>query len=420
MQRVGFFSTPSLAQTADSAENSPIIEAIFAETPFYGESGGQVGDRGRVLGGRDFEGDVIDVQKPVPDLIVAHIRPKKGTLQVGTSYTQETDREVRALTARNHTATHLIHWALRKVLGTHVKQAGSLVAPDLLRFDFTHFQPMTEAELTEVENLVNDKIWVAAPVAKQELEKEKAIAAGAIAFFGEKYGDRVRVISVGDFSVELCGGTHVDNSSEIHLFKIGSESGIAAGVRRIVAYTSRGAFDYLRAKDTEVKTIRDRLKASSSDEILGKIDKLMTTEKELRKQIEQFQAKSASGEVDDILAKASSLGGARLVTAICVPDSQGVKRLRDISDKIKQKSPESVAILGMKDPENGRASLLVAVGPKAPKGLNANELLQSIAPLIEGRGGGKPDLAQAGGAKADGLPEALTQAKTWLEKKLSS
>jgi alanyl-tRNA synthetase len=413
------YSTPPLAATADSAEKSPIIEAVFSKTPFYGESGGQVGDRGRVVGSHDFEGEVVDVQRPVPDLIVAHIRPKKGTLRVGATYRQETDTDLRALTARNHTATHLLHWALRTVLGTHVKQAGSLVAPDLLRFDFSHFQPMTEVELLQVEDLINEKIWKSEAVSKKEMKKDEAIAAGAIAFFGEKYGESVRVVKVGDYSTELCGGTHVDNSAEIHLFKIANESGIAAGVRRIIAYTSKGAFDYLRAKDAEVKVIRDRLKASSSDEILGKLDKMATTEKELRKQIEQFQAKSASGEVDEMLSQSHQIGGARVVLSLCTPDAQGVKRLRDLSDRIKQKASDSVIILGMKDPESEKASLLVAVGPQAPKAVNASELLKTIAPLIEGRGGGKPDLAQAGGAKASGLPEALKQAKSWIEKALA-
>jgi alanyl-tRNA synthetase len=420
MQSVDSFSTPSLAATADSAENSPIIEAVFAETPFYGESGGQVGDRGRVFGGANFEGDVLDVQKPVADLIVAHIRPKKGTLQVGLSYTQETDAQVRSLIARNHTATHLLHWALHKVLGNHVKQAGSMVAPDLLRFDFSHFQPMTDAELLQVEDMINEKIWLAQPVTKQVLEKDKAIAAGAIAFFGEKYGDLVRVVKIGDFSTELCGGTHINNSSEIHLFKIANESGIAAGVRRIVAYTSKGAFEYLRTKDNEVKAIRDKLRASSSDEILGKIDKMTVVERELRKQIEQIQAKSASGEVDEILARSYELGGARIVIAECAFDAQGIKRLRDISDRIKQKAANAFIILGMADPAAGKASLLAATGPQTPKSLSANELIQSVASLIAGKGGGKPDLAQAGGTQPAGLAEALKQAKVWIEKKLAT
>jgi alanyl-tRNA synthetase len=420
LHRINSYSTPPLAMTADSAEKAPIIEVVFAKTPFYGESGGQVGDQGRVLGGNDFEGEVIDVQKPTPDLIVAHIRPKKGVLRVGVEYKQETDEELRALTARNHTATHLLQWALREVLGVHVKQAGSLVAPDLLRFDFTHFQPLTEAELLKVEDLINEKIWKAQAVSKQEMKKDEAISAGAIAFFGEKYGDRVRVVKVGNFSTELCGGTHVDNSAEIHLFKISNESGIAAGVRRIIAYTSKGAFKYLRSKDTEVKLIRDRLKASSSDEILGKIEKMASVEKELRKQLEQMQAKSASGEVDDLLSKSQSVNGVRVVMSLCAPDAQGVKRLRDLSDLIKQKASDSVIVLGMKDPQSEKASLLVAVGPGAPQAIRASDLLKTIAPFIDGRGGGKPDLAQAGGTRAEGLPEALNQAKLWVQKVLAS
>jgi alanyl-tRNA synthetase len=421
MQSVSSFAAPSLAQTADSAEKSPIIEAVFAETPFYGESGGQVGDHGRVTG-NGFEGEVIDVQRPVPDLIVAHIRPIKGSIQVGARYDQETDQELRGLIARNHTATHLLHWALREVLGKHVKQAGSLVQADLLRFDFAHFQAMTEAELKRVEDMINEKIWAAQAVAKKEMGKDEAIAAGAIAFFGEKYGEKVRVVRVGDFSVELCGGTHVDNSAEISLFKIANESGIAAGVRRIIAYTSKGAFDYLRARDEQVKALRDQLKVSTTDEISGRIDKMIAAERELRKQIEQFQAKSAAGEVDEMLAQAQALkgtaGSAKLVASLCAPDAEGVKRLRDLSDRIKQKAPDAVIVLGMKDPGGEKASLLVAVGPQAPKALNANELLKELAPLIDGRGGGKPDMAQAGGTKPAGLADAIRAAQGVVGKKL--
>ncbi len=413
MKRVNIFQAPSLAATADSTEKGVIIEAIFSETPFYGESGGQVGDRGRVVSG-DFEGEVIDVQKPVPDLVVAHIRPIKGSIATGKVYRQETDQRLRALTARNHTATHLLHWALRELLGTHVKQAGSLVASDLLRFDFTHFNPLTEAEIQKIEDMINEKIWASQAVAKKEMPKDEAIAAGAIAFFGEKYGEKVRVVRVGDFSTELCGGTHVDNSAEIHLFKIASETGIAAGVRRIIAYTSQGAFDYLRSRDQQLKNVRDKIKATSTDEVLGRIDKILANEKELRKQIETFHAKSAGNEVDEMLGKAKDIAGGRLVASICAPDAQGIKRLRDLADRLKQKAPDSVVVLGMKDPESEKASLLVAVGPKAPNKLGANDILKQLAPLIEGKGGGKPDLAQAGGTKAAGLKDVLSAAEKMI------
>jgi alanyl-tRNA synthetase len=417
IQPVDFYTAPSLAQTADSAEKAPIIEAIFAETPFYGESGGQVGDHGRIQGA-GFEGEVINVLKPVPELTVAHIRPVKGSLKVGTAYEQATDLEIRALTARNHTATHLLHWALREVLGKHVKQAGSLVQPDLLRFDFAHFQAMTETELRRVEDMINEKIWAAQAVSKKEMKKDEAIAAGAIAFFGEKYGERVRVVRVGEFSTELCGGTHVDNSAEISVFKIANESGIAAGVRRIIAYTSKGAFEYLRGRDEQVKAIRDQLKVSTTDEIPSRLDKMMQNERELRKQIEQFQSKSAAGEVDEMLARAQTVGTVKLVSALCQPDAEGVKRLRDLSDRIKQKMPDSVIVLGMKDPAAEKASLLVAVGPQAPKSLSASDLLKELAPMIDGRGGGKPDMAQAGGTKPAGLADAIKAAAGLVAKKL--
>ena len=414
LQAVDFFSTPALAATADSSDKGQIIEVVFAETPFYGESGGQMGDQGRVtsiVDGAIFEGEVIDVQRPVPELVIAHVRPLKGTIKKGTTYLQETDTMLRNLIARNHTATHLLHWALREVLGKHVKQAGSLVASDLLRFDFSHFQAMTAEQIEQVEAMINEKIWRGDVVKKREMAKDEAVAAGAIAFFGEKYGDRVRVVSVGDFSTELCGGTHVDNSAEIHLFKIASESGIAAGVRRMIAYTSKGAFDYLNKQDHELKRLGDKLKAQSSDEILGRVDRLIANERDLRKQIEAFQAKGAAGEVDEMLAQAQTFPGGRLVAAICAPDAQGIKKLRDLTDRIKQKAPDAVIVLGMKDPEAEKATLLVAVAPQALAKWNASELLKQLSPMIEGKGGGKPDMAQAGGPKVAGMAGAIAKAK---------
>jgi alanyl-tRNA synthetase len=411
LKKIDSYSTPPLG-------TQQIIEAVFLETPFYGESGGQVGDRGLIKGKNGFEGEVIDVQKPVPDLTVAHIKPLKGELKINSEYIQETNDELRSHTAKNHTATHLIHWALREVLGSHVKQAGSLVTPDLLRFDFTHFQPMTDEEIQKVEDRVNEKVWGGFPVSKKEMKKDAAIAAGAIAFFGEKYGDSVRVIQVGNFSTELCGGTHVNQSSDIHLFKIANESGIASGVRRIIAYTSKGAFQFLRTKNNEINLIRDKLKASSSAEILTKIEKMAASEKELRNKLGTFQAQQSAGEVDEILKNAKKVGSTVLVTYESPSDPEGAKKLRDLAERIKQKSPNSISVLGMKD--NGKAALLVAVGPNAPKTISANELLKDLAPHIEGRGGGKADMAQAGGTNPGGIPTALQKAKDLISKKLDS
>lgn len=407
-------ATGKLVSVLGAPDADGLVEAVFAVTPFYGESGGQRGDRGRVVsaaGAPDFEGEVVDVQKPTAELTVAKIKPLKGSLKEGATYLQQTDRAVRALTARNHTATHLLHWALRELLGKHVKQAGSLVAPDLLRFDFTHFQPLTEAEIQKLEEMINQKIWNSEPVKKQEMGKDEAVAAGAIAFFGEKYGDKVRVVSVGGFSTELCGGTHVDNAAEIHLFKIQSETGIAAGVRRIIAYTSKGAYEYLDSREGQMKKLRDALKAQSVDEVGTRVEKLLQSERDLRKTIEGLQAKSAAGEVDEMLARAKSFSGGRLVAEVCSPDLQGMKKLRDLCDRIKQKHADALIVLGMKDPEADKASLVVCVGPGLTSKFNANQILQQLAPKIGGKGGGKPDFAQAGGTTPAGLPDAIEAAK---------
>ncbi|WP_141735627.1 alanine--tRNA ligase [Oligoflexus tunisiensis] len=397
-------------ETAAMASPDVILEAVFDETPFYAESGGQAGDRGRVSG-HGFEGEVIDVLKPAEGLVVVHIKPHKGMLTIGESYQQETDQQLRNLTARNHTATHMLHWALRKVLGTHVKQAGSLVTSDLLRFDFSHFQALTEAELTEIEGLINDRIFSEQEVRKDEMEKEEAVAAGAIAFFGEKYGDRVRVVRVGEFSTELCGGTHVDNTAEINLFVIAQESSIAAGVRRITAYTSQKAFEYLKSREQESRVVRNKLKAASLEDVTSKIDKLLQSERDLKKQIEKLRAQALAQQIDTILEESPMVQDTRVVTFLCPEDDQGVKTLRDLSDQILQKAPNTVVVLGMRQDSVNKAFLLVAKGKQVPTGFSSQELLQKLAPEINGRGGGKADMAQAGGDKLDGLKLALNKAR---------
>jgi alanyl-tRNA synthetase len=354
---------------------------------------------------------VIDVIKPVEGLAVVQIKPTKGMLTIGESYQQETDQQLRNLTARNHTATHMLHWALRKVLGTHVKQAGSLVTSDLLRFDFNHFQALTEAELTEIEQLINDRIFSEQVVRKDEMEKDQAIAAGAIAFFGEKYGDRVRVVRVGEFSTELCGGTHVNNTAEINLFVIAQESSIAAGVRRIIAYTSQKAFEYLKAREQETRIVRSKLKAASLDDVTIKLDKLLQSERDLKKQIEKLRAQSLAQQIDTILEESPLVQDTRVVTFLCPEDDQGVKTLRELSDQILQKAPNTVVVLGMKQESVGKAFLLVAKGKQVATGFSSQELLQKLAPEINGRGGGKADMAQAGGDKLDGLKTALNKAR---------
>ena len=403
---------------SQSEEHGDVTLAIFSKTPFYGESGGQSGDKGIVRSPNgDFEAQVVDVQKPLPELIVAHLKIKKGILKVGDKVIQKVSDDVRAFTARNHTATHMLQWALREVLGNHVKQAGSLVTPELLRFDFSHFEAMKPEELSRVENLINEKIWLGDRVKKQVMSKDQAISSGAIAFFGEKYGDEVRVIQVGDYSTELCGGTHVDQSSEINLFKIASEAGIAAGVRRIIAYTSKGAFEYLRKQDEKLKNIRDQIKASTVDEIPSKIERLFSEERELRKQIEKFHAAEQGVEIEAMLASAESHGGVRIVSGIVSDSTDGMKKLREMADRLKQKDPSMVAILGVKEPETNKPFLVVAVGASV-KGVIAGDVIKASAEKFGGKGGGKPDFAQAGGTNVAGLPDAITTAKAFVVLKL--
>ncbi len=399
-----------ISEFAGTLDKNQKLEAVFDRTPFYAEGGGQTGDKGSVKGDR-FESKVIDSQKPTGSTVFLALKPHSGKINIGQSYQLNVDADQRRLTTRNHTATHLMHWALHKVLGDHVKQAGSLVTSELLRFDFTHFEGVTGNQLSEIENLVNQKIWDDDPVIKQEMDRDQAEKKGAIAFFGEKYGKRVRVISVRDYSVEFCGGTHVDRSSDIQLFKIISESSIASGVRRIVAYTSKGAFQYLNKKSMKLKELREKMRASSDDDVLHKIDKLLIEEKKLKKEITSLQSKEADSAIDDMIDQGQKVNGVILITGVFPIDSQGAKKLREYGDQIRNKIPNAVLVLGMKDPENKKAHLLAAIGPKAKNQYNANELIKDIAPLIEGRGGGKSDLAQAGGTNPEKLEEALEKAK---------
>ena len=405
---------------SNTQEHGDVTLAIFSKTPFYGESGGQSGDKGYVKSVKgDFEAEVVDVQKPLPELIVAHLKIKKGVLRVGDKVIQTVNDEVRGFTAKNHTATHMLQWALRSVLGNHVKQAGSLVTPELLRFDFTHFEAMKVEEIAKVESMINEKIWKSDGVKKQVMSKDEAIAAGAIAFFGEKYGDEVRVIQIGEYSTELCGGTHVDHSSDIHLFKIASEAGIAAGVRRIIAYTSKGAYEYLRMQDEKLKNIRDLMKASIVDDIPNKIERLFAEERELRKQIEKLQAAEQGIEIDALLSSAETLSGVKVVCGLANDSADGMKKLREMADRIKQKEPSSVIVLGVKEPETAKPFLVVAVGPQV-KGIVAGEVIKACADKFGGKGGGKPDFAQAGGTNASGLADAVAAAKAFIAGKLKA
>lgn len=391
-----------------------LVEALFNVSPFYGESGGQVGDKGRVFS-VDFEGEVFDVQRPTPELISVHLKVKKGTISVGQKYVQWVDQKNRKAITKNHTATHLLHWALRKHFGNHVKQAGSLVTESLLRFDFTHFEPMSSEDLKIIENMINEKIWSDSGVSKKVMKKEEALASGAIAFFGEKYGDEVRVVKVGDYSTELCGGCHVDRASDIHLFKIQSEAGIAAGVRRIIATTSESAFHYLDQSHVALQRTRDLLKAQSLEETPSRVEKTLQTEKELRKQIETFKVKEQNLFLTQLMNQKINLGKVNFIGTELSSSEFSPSSMRELADLLKVKDPLIVGVFMMKDGE--KRQLAVAAGSEAQKIIPANALLKDLLPLIDGRGGGKPDFAQAGGMKAANFDVIESSAKEILSKK---
>jgi len=399
-------------QSVKDAKADEQVAAVFSVTPFYAEGGGQVGDQGRVSG-QGLEANVVDCKKFAGDLVVVFLEVKSGSLQVGKKYQQTVDGDRRMATDRNHTATHMLHWALRTKLGEHVKQAGSLVNEEFLRFDFAHFEPVPRSMLKEIEDMINQRIWGDFGVDKQEMGKEEAVKAGAMAFFGEKYGDRVRVVKVAE-SVELCGGTHVDHAGDIHLFKIISEAGIAAGVRRIVATTAAGAYKFLSEQEDEVRQVHERLKSTNAKETLEKIEKLFGVEKELRRDIEKLSAAQAGGEIQSLLQKAESIGGLKLLVHEVPADAQGVKKLRDLAEACQQKADDAVLVLGMAQPNEGKVFVLAATGKKAQAKVSAADIIKELAPMIEGRGGGKADMAQAGGTKVAALAATLGAAKELL------
>ena len=398
------------------------FQIALDQTPFYAESGGQAGDRGEITGPGGFHAKVVDVKKPAGDVIVLFCEEASGQLNLNAIVQQNTSRQQRAMTAKNHTATHMLHHALRKFLGPHVKQAGSLVNSELLRFDFTHTKPMTSEELERVEDFINDSIANSEPVQSEEMEKDQALGKGAIAFFGDKYGARVRVVSVGTpaqdgkpYSVELCGGTHVKNTADIQNFKILNENGVASGVRRIIAVTGPAIVAQLREKEKQLEHIMHLLKASAPAEVPIKIEKMLVAEKELRKALESQTRKSSAGELDRWIAEAVSVNGGKLIRGVAqFGDGENpAKALRDMADLIRSKVQKAVVALAATDKAKGGTMLLVAVTKDWQDKFKANEIIKQVAPIIEGTGGGKPDLAQAGG-KNEKFDEAFQAIRVLL------
>ncbi|MCH4171842.1 MAG: alanine--tRNA ligase [Lactobacillus sp.] len=386
-------------------------ELLFDETPFYAEMGGQVADIGVIKNDQDeVVAKVTDVQH-APNGQPLHFVDVLKPLQKGTTYSLQVNETFRKKVRRNHTATHLLDQALREVLGAHTHQAGSLVEPDYLRFDFTNFGQVTPEELTQIENIVNEKVWAEIPVKTVETSMAEAKKMGAIALFSEKYGDVVRVVNVGDWSIELCGGTHVNNTSEIGLFKIQSESAVGAGVRRIEAVTSQAAFEYLSKQQALLQQTAQSLKVVKTDEVVDKVAQLKDQVRDLTKANDRLKAKFAQEQVSDIFTNVQSAGDYSIITGQLQVD--GMNALRQLADQWKQKQASDVLVLGTA--QGDKVSLIVAVAAATvKKGIKAGDLIKAIAPMVNGGGGGRPDMAQAGGKKPAGLPDALKQAVTWL------
>ena len=386
---------------------------LVEQTPFYATMGGQQGDQGVILCG--------DAEFEVEDTIhlrggkVGHVGVlKKGVIRVGDTVTLKVSEQGREDCCKNHSATHLLQKALKTVLGSHVEQKGSLVTPDRLRFDFAHFQAMTAQEIAKVEALVNQEIRAALPVRTDVMDIEEAKKTGAMALFGEKYGEKVRVVSMGDFSKELCGGTHVANTSVITTFKIVSESGIAAGVRRIEALTGEGVFAYYREIEKRQAEIAAMLKTSPA-EIEEKIAHLQAEVKALHSENESLKAKMAQEAVGDVMNQVQEVKGVKLL-AVSLSDVD-MNGLRDLGDQLKEKLGEGVIVLA--SVAGGKVNLLSMVTQEAQKaGAHAGNLIKGIAAIVGGGGGGRPNMAQAGGRNPEKVPEALEEAANILSAQL--
>ena len=377
-------------------------EIVLDKTPFYGESGGQVGDTGYIRG-KNFLFKVEDTKKPSQDLILHIGILESGYLCVGDEVEAEVDKERREDIARNHTSTHLLHATLRELLGVHVKQAGSLVAPDRLRFDFSHFSQIPWDKIEEIEAHVNRLIRENHPVNIKEMHRDEAIKSGAVAIFEEKYGEIVRVVEIGDgVSKELCGGTHVKRTGDIGFFKIIGESSVASNVRRIEAITGNSAVRYVQEKIRQIRDASFILKVSA-EELIPRIERLLEEIKEKDKQIESLKQRLLTGKAEDITAGIKEINGIKVVAKVLEADSQ--KELRDAADKIRDKIRSGVVMVGAE--KDGKVMLICMITKDLTSKFNAGEIIKEVASFVGGKGGGRPDMAQGGGNKPEHLKRAL-------------
>ena len=395
-------------QALERIEAPAQVYLVLDRTPFYAESGGQVGDSG-TFSASTARGLVRDTVKLTAQHFAHVCDLQAGTLRVGMTLDVKVDADRRLNTVLNHSATHLMHAALRRVLGDHVQQKGSLVAPDRLRFDFSHFKPMSSEEVAQVEAMVNTQVRRNAPAQTELMGFDAAIASGAMALFGEKYGENVRVLQFADFSTELCGGTHVERAGDIGLFKILSETGVAAGVRRIEAVTGLIALQVVTERERELNMAAELLKASP-ELLIERIKALLERTKKMEKDLEILRGKAASLSGDELLAKARQVGSVRLLVSEVPALDQ--KQLRDLLDQVRNKLGDGISVLATR--YEGKASIVVGVSEGLKAQFKAGDLANHVAAQIGGKGGGRPDMAQAGGSNLEALESALNSVDQWV------
>jgi alanyl-tRNA synthetase len=388
------------------------VSVILDHTPFYAQSGGQVGDIG-VLRGADFEFVVSDTIK-LAGVYHAHIgQLRSGMMGKHNMVKAIVDEVHRDAVVLNHSATHLLHAALRNVLGDHVTQKGSLVAADRLRFDFSHFSAMTPEQLREVENLVNEQVRSNVSAEVRVMAQKDAMASGAMALFGEKYGDEVRVLKMGEFSTELCGGTHVDRVGDIGVFKILSEGGVASGVRRVEAVTGAGALAAISQQENDLREAAELL-GGTADDIVAKVHALLDRQKKLERELEILKVKAASAASSDLFAQAKDVQGIKVLTARL--ENVEAKNLREMIDDLKNRLTNAVIVLAAV--ADGKASLVAGVSGNASAKIKAGDVLSMVAKQIGGKGGGRADMAQGGGEDSPALPGALASVEKYVVEQL--
>jgi alanyl-tRNA synthetase len=385
---------------------------VLDRTPFYAESGGQAGDRGELAGGAGTFA-VDDTQKIQADVFGHHGKQRTGVLRVGDQVTAQVDTTSRHRSMWNHSATHLMHAALRQVLGRHVEQKGSLVDGQRTRFDFSHGKPVSEDEIRTIEALVNAAIQKNHDVTARIMKYDEAIRAGALAFFGDKYGDEVRVLAMGDFSTELCGGTHVKRTGDIGFFKIVSESGVAAGIRRIEAVTGEGALAWVQQQEAKLAEAAAVLKAPVS-EVSTRLAQVLDNVRNLERELGRLKSRLASSQGDDLASQAVEIKGAKVLAVTL--EGADAKTLRETMDKLKDRLKSAAIVLGAVN--DGKVSLIAGVTSDLTAKVKAGDLVNFVAQQVGGKGGGRPEMAQAGGTEPAKLSHALESVKSWVGERI--